>query len=139
MTNGFAAFGRAVGWGTVVGAAPYTVLFIIPLAIAGLDYRSLGETTLVLAYPLMLSGAMVLGSAVLLGLPLTLILSGSGHDKSRTYAAAGIVLGAFVPAAIVTFMAGELGEESLFFALPGTLAGLVTGTIWGRWREALNP
>jgi uncharacterized membrane protein len=138
MTNGFAAFARAVGWGTVAGAAPYTVLFMIPLAIAGLDYRSLGETTLVLAYPLMLSGAIVLGSAVLLGLPLTLILSGSGQDRSRTYAAAGMLLGAFVPAAIVTAMAGELGEESLFFALPGTLAGLVTGTIWGRWREALN-
>lgn len=138
MTNGFAAFARAVGWGTVAGAAPYTVLFIIPLAIAGLDYRSLGETALVLAYPLMLSGAIVLGSAVVLGLPLTMILSGTDLDRSRTYAVAGMLLGAFVPAAIVTAMAGEIGEASLFFALPGTLAGLVTGTIWGRWREALN-
>jgi hypothetical protein len=136
MTNGFAAFARAVGWGTIAGATPYTVLFMIPLAIAGLEYRNLGETALVLAYPLMLSGAIVLGSAVLLGLPLTLILSRREQDRTSTYAVAGLLLGALVPAAIVTGMAGELSEEALFFALPGILAGCVTGTSWGRWREA---
>ena len=142
MTNGFVAFARAVGWGTVAGAAPYTVLFIIPLALssmAGGQVGNVGEVAIVLAYPLLLSGAMVLGSAVLIGLPLTAILSRRFRDHGGTYALAGLVLGAAVPPGIIWMLAGEVGGgEALFFALPGALAGLVTGTSWGRWREALS-
>lgn len=136
MINGLKAFAKAVSWGTLIGAAPYTVLFIIPIVWTIFENSNASEIVILLAYPFMLSGAMVLGSAVLLGLPLTVILSGSEQDRTRTYAVAGILFGALVPAVIVTGMAGELGEEALFFALPGILAGCVTGTIWGRWREA---
>ena len=140
MINGIQAFARAVGWGTLAGAAPVMVLIFIPLALtlmAG-ETGSIGEAAVVLLWPLMLSGAMVLGSAVLLGLPLTVILANSEREDGGTYAMAGLDLGALVPAVIVTGLSGQIGGEALAFALPGAFAGLVTGTSWGRWREALR-
>lgn len=138
MTNGFQAFARAVGWGTLAGAAPFMVLIFIPLALTLMtgEDGGIGELATILVWPLMLSGAMVLGSAVLLGLPLTVVLANSEREDGGTYAMVGLGLGAVVPTVIVWGLAGELGGEALFFALPGALAGLVTGTSWGRWREA---
>ncbi|MBA4044232.1 MAG: hypothetical protein C0471_07430 [Erythrobacter sp.] len=121
-----------------MGAAPYTVLFIIPLVAAGMGEGSIANIAILLAYPFLLSGALVLGSAVVFGLPLTVILSRSAREDGGAYGLAGLVLGALVPAAIVTYMAGEIGGDALFFAVPGAFAGLVTGVSWGRWREALN-
>lgn len=137
MINGLQAFARAVGWGTLAGAAPVTVLLFIPLALTLMDGAGgLGDMALLLVWPLMLSGAMVLGSAVLFGLPLTAILASREREDGGTYAMAGLALGALVPTMIVTWLAGEFNGEALFFALPGAFAGLVTGTSWGRWREA---
>lgn len=138
MINGLQAFARAVAWGTLMGAAPYTGLFIIPLVAAGMGEGSIANIAILLAYPFLLSGALVLGSAVVFGLPLTIILSRSAREDGGAYALAGLILGALVPAVIVTYMAGEIGGDALFFAVPGAFAGLVTGTSWGRWREALN-
>jgi undecaprenyl pyrophosphate phosphatase UppP len=111
-------------------------LFVVPLALTWMDEGTVSETAILFVYPLLLSAALVLGSAVLFGLPLTAVLSRSEREDGGTYAMAGLVLGALVPAVIVGLLAGELNEESLFFALPGAFAGLVTGTSWGRWREA---
>ena len=139
MHNGFEAFARAVGWGTVAGAAPYSVLFIIPLAAAGLGEGEIAGVAILFAYPLVLSGAMVVGSALLFGLPLTVLLSRTDRENGGAYALAGLLLGVLVPPAIIWLLAGEVRvAEGLFFALPGAFAGLVTGTSWGRWREALN-
>jgi hypothetical protein len=139
MTNGFVAFARAVGWGTLAGAAPDTALFIVPLVAAGIGEGEIGMTLVVLTYPLLLSVAFVLSGAVLFGLPLTAILSRQAQEHGGTYALAGLVLGAVMPPAIIWLLAGEVrGGEALFFALPGAFAGLVTGTSWGRWREAIN-
>ncbi|QDH33534.1 hypothetical protein [Porphyrobacter sp. YT40] len=137
MQNAFQAFARAVGWGTLAGAAPYSVLFMIPLAAAGLGEGEFVATAMLFAYPLVLSGAMVLGSALLFGLPLTFLMSRTGQEHGGAYALAGLLLGAVVPPAIIWLLAGEVGvAEGLFFAAPGAFAGLVTGTSWGRWREA---
>jgi len=59
MINGLQAFARAVGWGTLAGAAPYMGLMIIPMSLVTLakGYGSLGEIAILLAYPLLLSGA----------------------------------------------------------------------------------
>lgn len=136
MINGLKAFAKAVSWGTLIGALPYTVLFILPLVGMGMGEGSISNITILLAFPFVLSGAFVLGSAVVFGLPLTAVLSGSKWDGRATFAAAGAVLGALVPTVIIWSMAGELGGEVLFFALPGAFAGHVAGTSWGRWREA---
>ncbi|GAA0758893.1 uncharacterized protein (DUF2062 family) [Erythromicrobium ramosum] len=139
MTNALIAFARAVGWGTLAGATPYMALLIIPMSLATLmaGYGSIGEIASLLAYPLMLSGSMVLGAALLCGLPLTALLSVMDRENSLAYAVTGLALGALVPPAIIWLLAGEvMFGESLFFAAPGAFAGLVTGTSWGRWREA---
>ncbi len=136
MVNAFQAFARAAGWGTLAGGAPYTVLFMIPLALSGLEYRSLANIALVLAYPLLVSGAFVLGSALVFGLPLTAVLSRSGREDGGAYGVAGLVIGALVATAFHLSLACELNAETLFFAAPGAFAGLVTGISWGRWREA---
>jgi hypothetical protein len=138
MKDAIAAFARAVGWGTLAGAAPYLALLIIPMSLVTLmaGYGSIGELTILLAYPLALSGMFVLGSALVFGLPLTFILSESPREDGGTYALAGLCLGVVVPVAVVAAMGGDLGGELLFFSLPGAFAGLVTGTSWGRWREA---
>jgi ABC-type cobalamin transport system permease subunit len=138
MINGLQAFARAVGWGTLMGAAPYTVLFIIPLVGIGMGEGSIANIAILLFFPFLLSGALVLGSAVVFGLPLTVILSRIEREQSSTYALAGLILGALVPAVIVVCMTGEIGGELLFLAVPGAFAGIATGASWGRWREALN-
>ncbi len=135
MSNGFHAFARAIGWGSLAGAAPYMALFVVPLALTWMSESTLADITILFVFPLLLSAALVLGSAVLFGLPLTAVLSRSEREDGGTYAMAGLVLGALVPAVIVGLLARELNAESLFFALPGGFAGLVTGTSWGRWRE----
>ncbi len=139
MKDALIAFARAVGWGTLAGAAPYLGLLVIPVSLLTLvsGEGSLAEIAILLAYPLGLSGAMVLGSALLFGLPLTALLSGTDREGGSAYGLAGFVLGALVPPVIIWLLAGEvMFEESLFFALQGAFAGLVTGTSWGRWREA---
>lgn len=135
MKAALIAFARAVGWGTLAGGAPYTVLFMIPLVLAGLEYRSPANIALVLAYPLLVSGAFVLGSALVFGLPLTAVLSRGDREDGAAYGIAGLVLGTLVASMIHLALAHELNAETLFFAAPGAFAGLVTGISWGRWRE----
>jgi hypothetical protein len=136
MINGFHAFARAVGWGTLAGGAPYAVLLTAPFALAGLEYRSAANVALVIAFPLLVSGAFVLGSALVFGLPLTAILSRGGREDGGAYGVAGLVLGTLVASLLHLGLAGEFDAETLFFAAPGAFAGLVTGISWGRWREA---
>jgi hypothetical protein len=137
MTNALIAFARAVGWGTLAGTAPYTALFMIPIALSGFEYRSLADTVFVLTLPLAVSGTLVLGSAVLFGLPLTALLARSGKENGGAYALCGLGLGGLVPAAAM-LATGAGSEVAMFLAIPGAFAGLVTGTSWGRWREALR-
>ncbi len=136
MKDALIAFARAVGWGTLAGGAPYTVLFMIPFALAGLEYRSPANIALVIAFPLLVSGALVLGSALVFGLPLTATLSRSGREDGGAYGIAGLFLGTLLASLLHFGLAREFSVETLFFAAPGAFAGLVTGISWGRWREA---
>lgn len=133
MKDAMIAFARAVGWGTLAGAAPYMALLFVPIAVA-----SIGEASIAIlfAYPLFLSGVMVLGSALLFGLPLTFFLIEYRREHGGTYALAGLILGALVPLIINAALGGRMEAELLFFVVPGAFAGLVTGASWGRWREA---
>lgn len=136
MINGFHAFVRAVGWGTLAGAAPYTAFFVVPLALTWMGEGTLAEPAILFAYPLILSGALVLGSALVFGLPLTALLSRSERENGGAYGIAGLILGMLVASMVHFSLAHELNAETLFFAAPGAFAGLVTGISWGRWREA---
>lgn len=142
MTNAFiaslAAFARAVGWGTLAGAAPYMAVLFVPMILSLADGRDTLPPLMLVLFPLALSGMFVLGSALVFGLPLTLFLSERPNEAGGTYALAGAVLGLLVPVAVTLAMGGEVGGEVLFLSLPGSFAGLVTGTSWGRWRERLQ-
>lgn len=130
-------FARAVWWGSIAGAAPYTILFMLPLGIAMAgDGEPLGML-LMIAYPLVISAVIVLAAALLIGLPLTAILSQSVRERQVHYALAGLGAGAAIPALIILAVDGGSYEPVLFFAVPGMVAGTVTGLVWGKWREAL--
>lgn len=135
MKDALIAFARAVGWGTLAGAAPFVVLLSGPMILGLVEGDDWIAELMWVLYPLALSGMFVLGSALVFGLPLTFILSERPREDGGTYALAGGLLGLVVPAATVLAMGGELGAEVLFLCLPGMFAGLVTGTSWGRWRE----
>ncbi|WP_086606987.1 hypothetical protein [Erythrobacter donghaensis] len=136
MKEALIAFARAVGWGTLAGGLPWTLLLFVPMAWDMIDYASIGEIVVLAVTPLTLSGVMVLVSAVMFGLPLTTFLSVQKRETWSAYACAGLVLGAIVPVVLIALTDGPDDLEILFFVLPGAFAGLVTGTSWGRWREA---
>lgn len=138
MKDAVIAFARAVGWGTLAGAAPYMALIFVPMAFSYMADASIFEIAVLFAYPMFLSGAMVLGSALLFGLPLTFFLSERPEEHGGIYALSGLILGALVPVIINGMLGGPMEAEVLFFVVPGAFAGLVTGASWGRWREALN-
>ena len=77
---------------------------------------------------------MVTGAFILFGLPLTAVLARGEDEDATTYAAAGAGLGMLLPLTFAVYHGGFVA--GLVLALPGGLAGLVTGLIWGRWREA---
>jgi hypothetical protein len=136
MKDAIIAFARAVGWGTLAGAAPFMGLVAIPIAfillIAG---ENICDIAILLAYPMTVSGALVIGSALVFGLPLTFLLSECEREDGGTYAMTGLFLGALVPVMVVVAAGGPVGGEILFLSLPGAFAGLVTGISWGWWRE----
>ncbi|MFM7403377.1 MAG: hypothetical protein ACKO1N_04620 [Erythrobacter sp.] len=136
MKDALIAFARAVGWGTLAGAAPYVPLLLVPMILANLDNGDLPSALALVLLPLAGSAMFVLGSALVLGLPLTFFLSQRPVEDGATYAVAGALLGLLVPVAMTFAIGGEPGGEVLFLSLPGAFAGLVTGTSWGRWREA---
>ena len=136
MKDALIAFACAVGWGTLAGAAPFMMLLAVPMILDLPDGHDWSVALMWVLYPFALSGMFVLGSALVFGLPLTFILSEGPREDGGTYALAGALLGLLVPAFTTLAMGGELGGEVLFLCLPGLFAGLVTGTSWGRWREA---
>lgn len=135
MKDALIAFARAVGWGTLAGAAPFMVLLAVPMILDLADGQNWFLALIWVLYPFAVSGMFVLGSALVFGLPLTFILSERPREDGGTYALAGAFLGLLVPAFTTLAMGGELGAEVLFLCIPGLFAGLITGTSWGRWRE----
>ena len=130
-------FAKAVWWGSLAGAAPFIALFTLPLATSGFQDFGLTGALLVISYPLIVTVVIVLGAALLIGLPLTAILRQSGRELQRHYAIAGLITGVLVPSLILLAFDGGGYEPMLFFAVPGMIAGTVTGLVWGEWREAL--
>lgn len=129
-------FGRAVWWGSLAGAAP-GLLFTIPLGISAMGGTDPVSGLLVALLPLLVTVTIVIGASLLIGLPITAILSHNRRERQRDYAVAGLAAGASIPTLIILAIDGLRIEPMLFFTVPGMIAGTMTGLVWGNWREAL--
>lgn len=129
-------FARAVWWGSLAGAAPF-LLFTLPLGISAMSDSDPASGLLVAFSPLMITGTIVLGAILAIGLPLTALLSQSNREFQRHYATAGLVAGALLPSLILLQFEDWAIGVGMFLAIPGMIAGTVTGLVWGKWREAL--
>ena len=134
---------RAVGWGGLVGGGPF-MIFTVPIGVMTLaDANDLlggmfGGLWLAIS-PVLIAGAVALGAMAVLGLPLTALLKNFRRESGRAYAVAGGALGLLIPSGIGIALDG--GEAGLWFGLllglPGLLAGVTTGSVWGGWRESV--
>ena len=83
------------------------------------------------------TGAVAIGM-LLVGLPVSFILRKLECEDPDAYALAGAMAGFLVPCLPVLIAEGAMGEDVLFFAVPGMVAGATAGFVWGRWREGLG-
>lgn len=134
------SFFRAIGFGALAGGG-FFLIFTLPFGIAA-AFGDTGPAALLFALlPLGVALAGTLSGMLLIGLPLTALLSHLRWERARTYSAAGFVGGI----AMTVLFAGWLGEGfdaatlAAGFALSifGAAAGGVTGNIWGSYREGL--
>ena len=134
------AFAKAVLTGACAAAAPFLVL-TVPIGLAALfdfgDPMGGLNGLLIAAAPLIVTLPIVLGASILIGLPLTYLLSRAGRDQGELYVVAGLFFGGVLPVAI-SILAGQAADALFYFAIPGSLGGAVTGWSWGRHRDALN-
>ena len=134
------AFAKAVLTGAFAAAAP-VLLISLPIGLSMLfdfDDPVAGLYGLaVIAYPLLFTLPIVLGASILIGLPLTYLLSRTRRDRGELYVVAGLFFGGVLPVAI-SILAGQVAAALFYFAIPGSLGGAVTGWSWGRHRDALN-
>ena len=133
------AFAKAVLTGAFAAAAPFLLLTVplgLMLAFDFGDPMGGASGLLIAAAPLIVTLPIVLGASILIGLPLTYLLSRAGRDHGELYVVAGLFFGGILPVAI-SILAGQ-EEAGLFsFVIPGSLGGAVTGWSWGRHRDAL--
>jgi hypothetical protein len=130
------AFARAVGWGSLAAAAPF-FLISVPIGMSSLFSDNYGSEWWFVIYfmlvPLLITLPIVLTASLVLGLPLTALLSESGAEKGQHYVAAGVLIGA-VPLFIL-FM--DVVSAAALLSFGGALGGGVTGWVWGRHRDEL--
>lgn len=124
------AFAKAVLWGGVAGGLPF-LLVTVPIGIAIVQDGQAGGFGVMLA-PLLIAWPTTLGGMVMLGLPITWLLTRSGHERGRFYVLAGLIAGS-----LPFLMAGLFpdGIGWMAFSIPGGLAGTVAGWHWGRHRD----
>ncbi|GEM_PF-3589681 len=127
-------FARAVMFGTLAGSG-FFLLFSVPIGVTGILVDPLGALFIAL-FPILVCGAFVLPSMILVGLPTTAILHHIGDEDCKTYALAGGVTGLIIPI-IVDGVWGMLGGTSIVLAIFGIISGTTAGYVWGGWREKL--
>lgn len=134
------AFAKAVLTGAFAAGSPL-LLISVPAGIVLLfdfgDPMGGLNGLLIAAFPLLITLPIVLGASILIGLPLTYLLSRAGRDQGELYVVAGLFFGGVLPVAI-SILAGQAAGGLFYFAIPGSLGGAVTGWSWGRYRDALN-
>lgn len=125
-------FLAALSWGILAG----TAALMVPMLIAsGFDVDLTGIAG-ALVFVALFVGIFTLASLVVIGLPLTLILSALERESAAVYATAGALAGFTVLA--VVFEIHRVGDPGMLW-LPaiGAFAGSVCALRWGRWREAV--
>lgn len=131
------AFARAVGWGSLAAAAPF-FLISVPIGMSSLFNDNYGSEWWLVIYfmlvPLVVTLPIVLTASLVIGLPLTALLSESGAEKGQHYVAAGVLIGA-VPLFILF---GEVVSAAAMLSVGGALGGGVAGWVWGRHRDELR-
>lgn len=132
------AFAKTVLTGAFAAAAPF-LLVTVPLGLILLfdfgDPMGGARGLLIAVAPLIVTLPIVLGASILIGLPLTYLLSRAGRDQGELYVVAGLFFGGILPVAI-SILAGQAADALFYFAIPGSLGGAVTGWSWGRHRDA---
>ena len=140
MKEAVVAFARAVGWGSLVGGAPFMILTIpVALSLLGeLAADNVREALIIAISPLIYAAVPTLAGALLIGLPLTAWLHSMGREGVTIYSLAGLSGGiaiAFIFAFAMNGPGSEVWGITAFLAIPSILAGTTTATIWGQWRE----
>lgn len=132
--NGVRAFARAVILGSLAGAAP-GLLFTVPFGLAVLvGDGSSGGLTIMIA-PLIITAPFVLGASLLVGLPLTAVLTRLRKECGQYYVIAGLIVGT---APFLVWMQLANGANSIaLLAMAGAFGGALTGWQWGRHRDEL--
>ena len=131
------AFMSAVFMGALAGASPF-LLISIPLGLGSLFGGDSNEVSvlgciIIAILPLILALLFVLPSMLIVGLPITALLSRLQRESIPTYSVVGGISGALIMLLFITL------TESLFgvwMCLAGALSGAVTGNIWSLSRPA---
>ncbi len=126
-------FFRAVGGGTV-GGSLFFVWLTIPGGIGTVLAGNPVEGLWFALAPVAIVGGITMLAAVLIGLPLTAILRARSRECRKTYAVVGLLCGAIIP--IVA--SHELPPVGFILAVPGMIAGSITGSLWGDYRRSLT-
>ena len=130
--EGVFQFFRAVLIGAICGSGSL-LLFTAPFGIAMVKEGQFLAGLYTAALPVVIAAKVGLAATTIIGLPLTVWLHAIGRECPRTYAAIGLIAGALIP--LITFF--EVLVLGLLLAIPGAIAGGVTGRIWGGWRQDL--
>ncbi len=129
---------RAIGWGAFAGGGFFLIL-TIPAAMLGIVNTGKPAALLFAIFPLAVALAGTAIGMIVIGLPLTALLRHFRREQAPTYARVGMVAGGLLPFTILSLAKGTDSAAlalSLFFGLFGTIAGGVTGNIWGEFRES---
>ncbi|ANU06541.1 hypothetical protein [Paraurantiacibacter namhicola] len=121
----------SISLGALAGSGWISVWMLIDIAES--PYFDFANSFGLVLAPLGVAWILTAIGFVVIGLPLTMMLSESEGECPKRYAAAGAFFGFLVPA-FITSVSGLNSQGLLLFALPGLAAGAVTGMSWGRWR-----
>lgn len=132
------AFGKSIGWATLVGAA-IPLAFTSLLALFSLQdvfsgQMMIWQTLYLASLPILVTFPIVLLSCLVLGLPLTLILRRLGRESLPAYAGIGAMFGLLIPILGLHLIDAPAGYWTAFL---GAISGATAGYVW--WHESRVP
>jgi hypothetical protein len=131
-------FVKSVLFGALAGSAPFLVptgtLVVTSLPSGFNDDGQLAGMLWIAVLPMVVAVPIVLGSSILIGLPLTAVLRRRGRESRIAYIASGAAAGYIIPPAILFLMSAQ---DGYWIAFLGAIGGAVTGRTW--WISARDP
>lgn len=134
----FGSFFRAIGWGAAAGGGIFLFL-TVPIGIAMLFDGEIPSAAIVSLLPLLAAGAGTLIGMIVIAIPLTFLLRHMGCERAKYYARCGMIAGALLPFAVLTLLGFglEMIGVAVFLGVFGAMAGRMSGTVWGDFRQSL--